>query len=105
MSAIKPVTPDAAAAVWRSIPNASARNVAKAMTQAGRRVHFSEGWRPVASGPHPIVAARDALAVSARLLTGGPTIGPDGFVCRSKAGEQLGSLSDGELLRRSRVSC
>jgi hypothetical protein len=47
MRAIKPVTPDEAATVWRSIPNPSARRVAKALTQAGRRVHFSTvaRWR------------------------------------------------------------
>jgi hypothetical protein len=72
MSAIKPVTPDEAAAAWRSIPNPSARRVAKALTQAGRRVHFStvarwrsEGWRPVSSGSHPIEAARQSLEVAA----------------------------------------
>ena len=84
MRAIKPVTPDEAATVWRSIPNPSARRVARALTQAGRRVHFStvarwrsQGWRPVASGPHPIDAARVALGVAARLLTGDPATGAD----------------------------
>ncbi len=108
MSSIKPVTPDEAAAVWRNIPNPSARRVAKAMTQAGRRVHFatiarwrSHGWRPVASGPHPIQTARDALEVTARLLTGDAATGTDGFVRQSDAGEQFESLSDSELLRRS----
>jgi hypothetical protein len=104
MKAIKPVTPDEAATVWRSIPNPSARRVARALTQAGRRVHFStvarwrsQGWRPVASGPHPIDAARVALGVAARLLTGDPATGADGF----RADEPLGSLSDDELVRRS----
>jgi hypothetical protein len=93
---------------WRSIPNPSARRVAKALTQAGRRVHFAtiarwraEGWRPVANGPHPIEAARDSLEVAARLLTGNPAIGAEVFLRQSQAVEQLGSLSDGELLRRS----
>ena len=107
MSAMKPVTPDEAAKVWRSIPNPSARRVARALTQAGRRVHFAtvarwraEGWRPVASGPHPIDAARGALEVAARLLTGNPAIGAEVFLRQSNAGE-LESLTDGELLRRS----
>jgi hypothetical protein len=76
MRAITPVRPEEAARVWRSIPNPSARRVAKVLTQAGRRVHFStiarwraQGWRPVVSGPHPVKAARDALEVAARLLT------------------------------------
>jgi hypothetical protein len=105
---MKPVTPDEAAAVWRNIPNPSARRVAKALTQAGRRVHFatiarwrSEGWRPVSSGSHPIEAARQSLEVAARLLTGDPAMGADGFVRSSNAREQLGGLSDGELVRRS----
>ncbi len=108
MSAMKPVSPHEAAAVWRTIPNPSARRVARALTQAGRRVHFatiarwcSQGWRPVASGPHPIQTAREALEVAARLLTGDPTTGTDGFVRQSNAGEQFESLSDSELLRRS----
>jgi hypothetical protein len=84
------------------------RRVAKAMTQAGRRVHFatiarwrSQNWRPVASGPHPVQAAREALEVAARLLTGDPATGAAELVSRSKVGEQLGGLSDSELLRRS----
>ena len=108
MGAMKPVTPDEAATVWRSIPNPSARRVARALTQAGRRVHFAtvarwraQGWRPVASGPHPIEAARDALEVAARLLTADPAIGAEVFLRQSHAGEQLGSLTDVELLRRS----
>ena len=87
MSAMKPVTPDEAATVWRTIPNPSARRVAKALTQAGRRVHFatiarwrSQGWRPVANGPHPIEAARDSFEVAARLLTGDPALGAEIFV-------------------------
>ena len=107
MSAMKPVTPDEAAKVWRSIPNPSARRVARALTQAGRRVHFatvarwrSQGWRPVASGPHPIEAAHAGLEVAARLLTGDPAIGAEVFLRQSNANE-LESLTDGELLRRS----
>jgi hypothetical protein len=108
MSAIKPVTPDEAVIVWRSIPNPSARRVAKALTQAGRRVHFAtvarwraQGWRPVARRPHPVEEARAGLEVAARLLTGDPALGADILVRQSQVGEQLGSLSDGELLRRS----
>jgi hypothetical protein len=41
MRSPKPVTPDEAMAVWSSIPNPSARRVAKALNQAGRRVHHS----------------------------------------------------------------
>ena len=81
--------------------------MAKALTQAGRRVHFStvarwrsEGWRPVSSGSHPVEAARQSLEVAARLLTGDRATGADGFV-RVNADEPLGRLSDDELVRRS----
>ena len=84
------------------------RRVAKALTQAGRRVHFStiarwrsDGWRPVSSGSHPVEAARQSLEVAARLLTGDPATGADEFACQAKADEPLGSLSDGEAVRRS----
>ena len=84
MRAIKPVTPDEAATVWCSIPDPSARKVAKTLTQAGRRVHFStiarwraQGWRPVVNGLHPIEAARDALDRATRLLTGHLPLGAD----------------------------
>jgi hypothetical protein len=82
--------------------------VAKALTQAGRRVHFAtvarwraQGWRPVASGPHPIEAARDALVSAVRLLAGDLPLGADTLVRQSEAGDQLASLDDVELLRRS----
>jgi hypothetical protein len=82
--------------------------VAKALTQAGRRVHFAtvarwraQSWRPVAAGPHPIEEAHAGLEVAARLLTGDPALGAEIFVRQSKAGDQLGGLSDVELLRRS----
>ena len=108
MRTIKPVTPDEAAGVWRSIPDPSARKVAQTLTQAGRRVHFStiarwraQGWRPVVSGLHPIEAARDALDRATRLLTGHLPLGADTSVRQSEAGDQLASLNDVELLRRS----
>ena len=108
MRAITPVTPDEAARVWRRIPNPSARKVVEPLTQAGRRVHFStiarwraQGWRPVVSGPHPIEAARDALDRATRLLTGHLPLGADTSVRQSEASDQLASLNDVELLRRS----
>jgi hypothetical protein len=77
MNLPEPVTPHEAETVWNSIQNPSARRVAKALTQAGRRVHHStvsrwrvEGWRPVPNRPHPLEAARWALDVAAPVLTG-----------------------------------
>ena len=54
MRSPEPVTPAEAMRVWSSMKNPSARSVAKALSQAGRRVHhgtisrwFAQGWRPV----------------------------------------------------------
>jgi hypothetical protein len=86
VTSLKSVSPEEAKAVWAGIPNPSVRRVAKALTQAGRRVHPStiarwraQGWRPVARGPHPVEAAREALDVAARVLTGDPAIGAEVF--------------------------
>jgi hypothetical protein len=82
VSLLKPVTPEEAKHVWVSIPNPSARRVAKALTQSGRRVHHStiarwraQDWRPVANSLHPLDAARQALEVAA-VLTGDPVTKP-----------------------------
>jgi hypothetical protein len=105
MNRIKRVTPDEAAAVWDSIPNPSARRVAKTLAQAGRRVHHTtiarwhaRGWRPVAQRPHPIEAAREALDVAARALTGG--LAAEAFARRAES-EDLGDFDDREILRRA----
>jgi hypothetical protein len=51
--------------------------VARALSQASRRVHhstiarwYAQGWRPVAHRPHPVVAARQVLDIAAGILTG-----------------------------------
>ena len=107
MRSLKPVTPAEAMAVWSSIPNPSARRVARALSQAGRRIHHStiarwcvRGWGPVASGEHPIEAAREALDIAARLLTGDPG-GGTAILEKRPQREQLDGLSDSEVLRRS----
>src|SRR5215467_4811315 len=86
MSSLKPVTPKEAKRVWVSIPNPSARRVAKALTQSGRRVHHStiarwraEDWRPVAQALHPLEAARQRLDMAAGTLTGDPVGGVKGL--------------------------
>jgi transposase-like protein len=55
MSSLRPVTPEEALAVWSSIKNPSARSVARALSQTGRKVHHStiarwcaRDWRWVA---------------------------------------------------------
>jgi hypothetical protein len=69
MRSPKPVTPAEAMAIWSNIKNPSARSVARALSQAGRRVHhstiarwYAQGWRPVAHRLHPVEAARQAAA-------------------------------------------
>jgi len=94
-------------AVWSRIENPSARSVAKALSQAGRKVHHStvsrwaaQGWRPVAYRPHPVEAARQALDLAVGVLTGDPAAGTKIFEEHPER-EQLDGLSDSEVRRRS----
>jgi hypothetical protein len=103
----KSVTPEEAMAVWNTLKNPSARSVARALRQSGRRVHHStiarwcaQGWRPVAHRPHPVEAARQALDIAAGILTGDPSAGTEILEGRPER-EQLDGLSDSEVLRRS----
>jgi len=105
MSLLKPVTHGEAKRVWVSIPNPSARRVAKALTQSGRRVHRStiarwraQDWRPVANSLHPLDAARQAIDVAAGVLTGDPVAGVEAFVGQNDRQQELERLSDRELL-------
>ena len=110
MSSLKPVTPAEAKAVWSTIRNPSARGVADALSQAGRPVHFAtvarwraQGWRHVQHGPHPVEAAREALDIAARVLTGDPKHGADFLERQAKAREELDGLTERELLSAVRV--
>jgi hypothetical protein len=108
MSLLKPVTPEEAKLVWASIPNPSARRVAKALTQSGRRVHHStiarwraQDWRPVANGRHPLEAARQALDMAAGVLTGDPVAGLKVLSGEDGRQQEVEGLSDRELLRKA----
>ncbi len=108
MSLLKPVTPEEAKRVWISIPNPSARRVAKALTQSGRRVHHStvarwraQNWRQVAHSLHPLEAARQGLEMAVSVLTGDPTAGVEALVEQGSIQHDLGALSDRELLRKA----
>jgi hypothetical protein len=108
MSLLKPVTPEEAKRVWVSIPNPSARRLAKALTQSGRRVHHStiarwraQDWRPVADSLHPLDAARQALDVAAGLLTGDPVAGLKVLTGEDSSQQELEGLSNRELLREA----
>jgi hypothetical protein len=107
MRSLKSVTPEEAMAVWNTLKNPSARCVARALRQSGRRVHhstiarwYAQGWRPVAHRPHPVVAARQALDIAAGALTGDPAAGTAILEKRPER-EQLERLSDSEVLRKS----
>jgi hypothetical protein len=107
MRSPKPVTPEEAMAVWSSIRNPSSRSVAKALSQAGRRVHhssvarwYNQGWRPVAHRTHPLEAARQALDLAVGVLTGDPAAGTKILEKRPER-EQLDGLSDSDVLGRS----
>jgi len=108
MSLLKPVTPEEAKRVWVSIPNPSARRVAKALTQSGRRVHHStiarwraQDWRPVAQALHPLEAARQALDMAAGVLTGDPLAGLRVLSDEDGSQQEIEGLSDRELLREA----
>jgi hypothetical protein len=108
MSLLKPVTPEEAKRVWVAIPNPSARRVAKALAQSGRRVHHStiarwraQDWRPVANGLHPLDAARQALDLATGVLTGDPLAGVQILSREEGSQQELQGLSDRELLRKA----
>jgi hypothetical protein len=107
MRSPKAVTPQEAMAVWSSIKNPSARSVARALSQSGRKIHHAtvsrwaaQGWRPVAHRPHPVDATRQALDLAAGVLTGDPAAGTK-ILGEHSEREQLDGLSDIEVLRRS----
>src|SRR5450631_1064352 len=96
MSSLKPVSPCEAKAVWTTIKNPSARRVARALSQAGRRIHHStiarwraQGWRAVAQGLHPLEAARHAVDVAATVLTGDAAAGAEVLERQAQGLEQL----------------
>src|SRR6478672_2461767 len=71
-------TPELAQRVWARQQRPSARRVARAMQQAGYRVHFvtvnrwrAQGWRTTAAD-HPLEIARGRLEAIAPLVTGDP---------------------------------
>ena len=104
-----PVTPLEAKHVWDGQRHPSSRRVAKALTQAGRSVHFTtvarwkaQGWRPVASDQHAIETARTSLDAAIPLLTADPTMTANVFVEQdAEQRKKLEQLDDKELLKRA----
>jgi hypothetical protein len=75
-----PVTPREAKRVWDEQRRPSSRSVAKALTQAGRPVHFTtvarwkkREWQVEARLQHPFAAAMRKIDLFVPLLTGDPT--------------------------------
>jgi hypothetical protein len=82
--------------------------VAKALTQAGRPVHFTtvvrwkrQEWRAVATAQHPIEAATRALDVAVPLLTGDPTSTVKSFVDDKDSASSLEDMADEQLQART----
>jgi hypothetical protein len=100
-----PVTPAEAEAVWAGMAHPSARRVATALTQSGRRIHFStvarwkaEGWRSVEHGAHPLEMAMRAIDVALPVLTGDATMTANDFVRGHPVAKELMEASPQELL-------
>ena len=98
-------TPGLARVVWDQQPRPSARSVARALTRAGRRVHFTTiarwkatGWRSSERDQHPLDAAREELDAAVPLLTGDPLTKVADIVAAYEAREELSKLSDQDLL-------
>ena len=108
MVGLKPVTPDEARKVWVSIRRPSARRVARALTAAGRPVHFAtvarwkaQNWRPVAEVLHPLEAAQDEVDVCVPVLSGDPTTDTTAVVEASEVAKRLEGLSEEQLLSKT----
>src|SRR5882672_9379204 len=75
-----PITLQEAERVWKSQARPSARSVARALTQAGRPVHFTtvarwkrREWQVEAQLEHPLAAAMRMVDLAVPLLTRDPT--------------------------------
>jgi hypothetical protein len=104
--ALPKATPALAQRIWARQQRPSARRVARAMQQAGYRVHFvtvnrwrAQGWRATAAD-HPLEVARAELEAVAPMLTGDPeTRLVD--VIGVPEGKDLDQSADAELLRKA----
>src|SRR5438128_2464317 len=100
-------TPALAKRVWNGQRNPSARRVAKALNQAGYRVHYttvarwrSKGWGPI-EGEHPLDTARANLDAALPVLSGDPTITTEELVKRSEDKLHHQDVPDAELQRKA----
>jgi hypothetical protein len=100
-------TPAMARRVWEAQRRPSARTVARALTLAGRPVHFvtvarwkAQDWRPVRSD-HPLEVARSQLDAVAPLVSGDPKTTLDDLIDDPTRRRDLDELTDAEVLRRA----
>ena len=99
-------TPAMAQRVWARHQRPSTRNVARALTLAGKPVHYGtvarwkrQNWRPVRSD-HPLEVARSQIEAVAPLVTGDPETRLDDIIGVPE-GKDLDQSADGELLRKA----
>jgi hypothetical protein len=105
----RPVTPHEAKRVWDRQRRPSVRTVAKALTAAGRPVHFTtvarwkrHAWGTVATDQyHPIEAAARSLDSAIPVLTGDPMTTVDSFVESSESARGLEEMTDEQLQART----
>jgi hypothetical protein len=97
-------TPALAQRVWERQQRPSARTVARALTLAGRPVHYvtiarwkARGWRPVTCD-HPLEVARRQLEAVAPLVSGNPETTIQDLIDDPAHGDEL---SDSEIIRRA----
>ena len=105
-----PVTSSDAQLVWQSQARPSARTVARALTQAGRRIHFTtvarwkrEGWRPVPAQEHPLDEALRALDAAVPVLTGDEMSRAEDLVCKLVNSPRVDGMTEATRLEKEIV--
>jgi hypothetical protein len=100
-------TPALAKAVWERQRSPSARPVARALTQAGKPVHFvtvarwrKRNWR-ADPAVHPVEQALADLESALPLVTGNPASTIDDLIGDRPGRDELGQLTDAQLLKRA----
>jgi hypothetical protein len=100
-------TPAMARGVWEAQRRPSVRTVARALTLAGKPVHYDtvarwkrQNWRPVRSD-HPLEVARSQIEAVAPLVTGDPETAIEDLIDDPARRPDLDELTDAEVLRRA----
>jgi hypothetical protein len=100
-------TPALAQRVWARHQRPSARSVARALTMAGKPVHYAtvarwkrQNWRPVRFD-HSLEVARSQLEAVAPLVSGDPETAIENLIDDPARRLELDELTDAEILRRT----